>query len=102
VLSLIALLLMGRAMNGSGGAVFVVLASLAAIGCAWQAALDFATALRKPQAATLAQYQTATAGLLLVLLEWCVARFFMPLSWLTPVVLAAAIISIVLMSAKFE
>ena len=45
VLSLIALLLMGRAMNGSGGAVFVVLASLAAIGCAWQAALDFTLAL---------------------------------------------------------
>ena len=89
-------------MSGAGGAVFVVLASLAAMGCVWQAALDYSMALGKSQAVTLAQYQTAATGLILLLLEWCVARFFIPLSWLTPVILAAAVITILALSAKFE
>jgi hypothetical protein len=94
VMTLVALLLLIQLLRGGGGGLFVVLATIAAIGAAWQATFDFATARRNPTAALAAHFSAATMAFQILLGYWLVARWFQPMSWVTPVALGlAAIVS---------
>lgn len=87
-LTLVGLLLLVQWLHGSGSFFFVGLATAAAIGAVWQATFDFATARRNPTASLAAHCATASIACQLLLAGWLVARWFQPLSWVTPVVLA--------------
>jgi hypothetical protein len=89
-LSLMALWLLYRSLQGQGGIVFAVLATVAAMGSTWQAIFDFETGRQNPTATFSAHFMTASAAFGLLLAEWLMARLFYSLFWLTPVVLAGA------------
>ena len=85
ILTLVALLLLVQSLRGAGGGLFALLATAAAIASVWQAAFDFAIARRNPTATLAAHSLAATLGFQLLLAEWLIARWFFPMSWVTPV-----------------
>lgn len=88
VLTLLAVMLLVLSYQGQGGsAIFSLLATVTAVGCVWQAAHDYAVRRRAPRAALLAHWVAACVGLQILLAEWLIARWFAPLSWVTPVAL---------------
>jgi hypothetical protein len=91
VMTLLGVFLLVRLLHGSGGAVFVGLAFMAAVGAAWQAAFDFGTAQRNPKAPLAAHCLAASVALQIMFAYWCVARWFQPLSWIPLVVLGVGI-----------
>ena len=91
-LTLVALVFLVQWGRGAGGLFIAGLATVAAMGSVWQAALDVAVARRHPMAAWAAHWLTATVAFQILLAEWLVARWFHPLSWVTPVALGAAAI----------
>lgn len=88
LLTLIAVTLLIQSYRGQASVVFSLLATATAIGCVWQAVYDFAIQRRYPRPFLSAHWMTGSIGLQILLAEWLVARWFGPLSWLTPVVLA--------------
>jgi hypothetical protein len=101
-MSLVALLLLIEWLRGAGGGVFVVLATSAAIGAVWQAAFDFATARHSPTAALAAHFLAATFAFQLLLGYWLIARWFQPMSWVTPVVLVVSAVLAHAVGRRFQ
>ena len=90
-MTLIAMVLLATSLRGQGGGVFAALATMAAIGAAWQSTHDFLTARgRGANAAVAAHFLTASIGSQILLALWLVARWYMAMSWVTPVVLLIA------------
>ncbi len=85
--TLVALGLLLHAMRANEGMMMAIVATVTAIGTLWQAAFDDGTARRNPTAALSAHFLTVTLGCHLLVMEWFIARWYMPLSWLTPVAL---------------
>jgi len=85
-----ALWLQHRWLQGHGGLLFVILSTATAIVAASQALSDYA--IRHRFAAPKYNVQCMTIGMAMVLFlaEWSVARMFNPLSWVIPLILAAA------------
>ncbi|NLX99247.1 MAG: hypothetical protein GXY83_24180, partial [Rhodopirellula sp.] len=102
VLSLVALLLLVRWSQGSGSLLFVILAIAAAIGTVWQAAFDLATARRNPTALLAAHYATVSIACQMLLAGWLVARWFQPMSWVTPVLLGIAAVLAHVFGRRFQ
>lgn len=86
-LTLAALGLLLHAMRGNEGMMMAIVATVTAIGTLWQAAFDDGTARRNPTAALSSHFLTVSLGCHLLVAEWFIARWYMPLSWLTPVAL---------------
>ncbi|HQZ69455.1 MAG TPA: hypothetical protein PLY87_30425, partial [Planctomycetaceae bacterium] len=82
--------LLTRWLQGHGGLLFVVLATGTAVAALWQALFDIAVSRRYAAAAFYANCMMVSGALSLFLAEWIVARMFLPLSWLTPVLLGGA------------
>ncbi len=101
-MTLVALLLLIEWLRGAGGGVFVVLATAAAIGAVWQAAFDFATARHSPTAALAAHFLAATFAFQLLLGYWLIARWFQPMSWVTPVVLVVSAVLAHAVGRRFQ
>ncbi|MCE5269542.1 MAG: hypothetical protein LLG00_16825, partial [Planctomycetaceae bacterium] len=92
VLTLVAILLLGQWIRGGGGLVFSFLASAAAIGAVWQAVFDFEHARGNATAPLAAHWLTGSIGCQILLAEWFIARWFQPMSWVTPVILGVGVI----------
>jgi hypothetical protein len=90
-IALVALGFLVYGLQGGGGGWISVLATATVIGLTWQAALDDATMRRNPAAVWVAHTIAGMSGCSLLLIEWCIARWFHPLSWATPVALGIAI-----------
>jgi hypothetical protein len=101
-LSLIALMLLYRSLQGHGGFLFAMLATAAAISSVWQAVFGFEARRRNPNAGQYSHFVTATVAFLLLLSEWLLARTFFSLSWLTPVMLAGAAVISYLLGRQFK
>lgn len=102
VLSLVALLLLVRWLQGSGNLLFAILAIAAAIATVWQAAFDFATARRNPTALLAAHCATVSIACQMLLAGWLVVRWFQPVSWLTPVALGIAAVLAHVFGRRFQ
>lgn len=101
-LTLVALGLLVNSLRGNGGMLVSILATVTALGTLWQAAFDAATAQRNPTAALFAHCLTVTLGCQLLIAEWLVARWFMPLSWLIPLALAGTAIASYVLGRRFR
>jgi uncharacterized membrane protein len=102
LLTPVALFLLIRSLCGEGGTVLVVLTTMAAIGAVWQATFDFGTTNWKPKAALVAHCWAASFTLTILLVYWLVARWFFPMSWLTPVALAIGIAVVHTAGIRFQ
>ena len=102
VLTQVALLLLIRSLRGGGGGMFTLLATIAAIGTAWQAAFDFATARRNPTAALAAHFTTGTIASPILLAFWLIARCFLPMSWVIPIVLVVIAVLCYAIGRRFQ
>ena len=87
-LSVIAIWLQYRWMQGYGGFLFVILAPATAVVATWQAFSDHATRHRFATPQIYAHLMTLSMALVLLCAEWTIARMFNSLSWLTPVILS--------------
>ena len=88
-LSGVALWLQWRWMLNHGGLLFVLLTTGTAIAATWQASADHALCHRFAAPKYYAHCMTISMALLLLTMEWGIARMFNSLSWMTPVVLTA-------------
>lgn len=87
--------------EGRGG-LFVVLATIAAIGSVWQSVFDFGTVRRNATAAVASHFASAAAAFLILLVYWLVARWFQPMLWVTPVALGLAVVLCFVLGHRFR
>lgn len=88
VLSVSAMLFLDMSMRGMATGFLTFATTTAAIGSTWIAAFDHGVSQRLPTARLSAHFFAGTLGCRLLLAEWLLARWYQPLSWVTPVVLA--------------
>lgn len=86
-LTLVSLVLLVLAMKGVGTGFLAFMTTAGAMGAIWQAARDRGVARRQPTATISAHFLTGTLGCQLLLAEWLLARWYQPMTWLTPVFL---------------
>jgi len=96
VLLLIQWLRLGR------GGFFVVLATIAAIGSVWQSAFDFGTVRRNATAAVAAHFASASVAFQILLVYWLAARWFQPMSWVTPAALGLVAVLCFVLGRRFR
>ena len=101
-LTLIGLLFLFQSLRGGGGGLLAVFATAVAFAAVWQSAFDFGVARGNPAAAWAAHCLTGAIGCQVLLAEWLVARWFLSMSWLTPVVLVLGAILCRAMGRRFE
>jgi hypothetical protein len=87
ILTLSAILFFDMSMRGMATGFLTFATTTAAIASMWQAAFDYGVERRHPTARLSAHFFAGMHGCRLLLAEWLVARFYHPLTWLTPVVL---------------
>ena len=88
-LSGVALWLQWRWMLNHGGLLFALLTTVTAIAATWQASANHALCHRFAVPKYYAHCMTISMALLLLTMEWGIARMFNSLSWMSPVILTA-------------
>ena len=102
VLTVVSLVLLLLAMKGAETGFLVFMTTIGAMGAMWQAARDHGIAHRQPTAEISAYFLTGTLGCQLLLAEWLLARWYSPMSWLTPVVLAGGALLCHFIGRRFQ
>jgi hypothetical protein len=102
VMLLLAMVFLGSALGGHGGGIFALLATMAAIGAAWQATFDFLYSRKSRASVALAtHWLTASLGCQLLMALWLVARWYGPLSWSVPIVLGGTAVVCYAIARRF-
>jgi hypothetical protein len=101
-MAVIGVLLLIQWLRVGRGGPFVVLATIAAIGSVWQSAFDFGTVRRNAMAAVAAHFTSAAVAFQILLVYWLAARWFQPMSWVTPVALGLAAVLCFALGRRFR
>jgi hypothetical protein len=102
VLTVVAWVLLVMSLRGAGAGFLAFVTTTAALGAIWQAAFDSAAARRNPTAAIAAHFQAGMFGGQLLLAEWLIARWHMPLSWMTPAILIVSALLCHALGRRFQ
>lgn len=81
-----ALFLFGRSLSGAGGGFLAVFAAGAAVLAIWQAVYDLARTQQKPTPELVAHWAAGGVAFAILWTGWFVARWFLPVSWVTLVI----------------
>jgi len=101
-LAAIAVALATQSLSGESGGLTSPLVAIGAVACAWQAALDYATARRNSFATAWANLIVASIGCQFLLVVWGITRLYQPMPWQVPIVLAAGAVAFHSISQRFN
>jgi hypothetical protein len=101
-MALLAMVLLASSLGGHGSGLFALLATMAAVGAAWQATFDYLTVRKiRARVALAAHWLTASLGCQLLIALWLVARWHGPLTWGVPIVLGGAAVVCYAVARRF-